>query len=204
MSDWNKLYGKNRFSIETDKPSEIVRKGLRELQLSPNFRALDLGCGNGRNSIYAAQLEGLVDSVDLVDLGSFENLNPSLKNKISFYEQSVVDFDIVPNSYSAIIATRLIQYINPSELSILISNIEGGLISNGILIINYTSSGGVFTQPEINVPKYQHSIATVSHLLKTSGLKITSLYEGEKTSTHVPYRVPVNTYNILAKKPPQD
>jgi cyclopropane fatty-acyl-phospholipid synthase-like methyltransferase len=58
MERWQSAYRERKFSIDSNKPSKVVAQGFERLVVLPGFRALDLGCGNGRNSVFAAILGG--------------------------------------------------------------------------------------------------------------------------------------------------
>lgn len=194
------MYNEGKFSIETTQPSQIVMKGFEKLPLPADFRALDLGCGNGRNSVYAAALGGRVDAVDVEAIDFKQNLAPEIQDKITFHKGSVMDFEIQPETYTAIIATRLLQYLSPEEMHILLGRIGRGLTGDGIAMFSYTASGGVLDRPDMDVPKYQHSIETVKQELEATGLEILGLDQGASVTTHVPYQVPLESYDILTRR----
>ncbi len=198
--EWRNVYLEKEFSIETSKPSEIVTAGFERLELPKNFRALDLGCGNGRNSIYSANLGGIVASVDLANLDFKERLPDEIKDRISFYEMSVMDFDVKPETYTAVIASRLIQYLNEQELNVLFNRIEKGLTKEGLVMLSYTASGGIFDKPDIHVPKYKHHIDEIRQTFQDNGLEILLLDGKSGVTTHVPYVNQNETYDILAKR----
>lgn len=200
VKGWRETYKEKEFTIETTKPSEIVLAGLDKLRLPKNFKVLDLGCGNGRNSIYAATLGGLIESVDLADLDFKKDTPEKIRDKISFHEMSVMDFDIKPKEYTAVIACRLIQYLTTSELEVLFGRIKEGLANEGLAMISYTASGGIFDKPGIHVPKYKHTIDEIRHTFQNNGLEIVLLEGKSGVATHVPYENPNETYNIIIKR----
>lgn len=198
--EWEKAFKEGCFSIETTKPSKIVIDGFKRLKLQRGFRVLDLGCGkNGRNSVYAACLGGIVDAVDWVE-PNFMELSDETNRRISFHGMSVTDFDIKPETYDAVIATRLIQYLDAQDLRDLFGRIAEGLTREGLLMLSYTASGGIFNQPNIRVQKYQHNINEIKRMLQNNGLEIVSLEGGSGVATHVPYESQNEAYDILAKR----
>lgn len=136
MPSWNDAYYGEHFSIETNEPSKIVRIGLDVINPKSNIRILDLGCGNGRNSIYAAQNGGTVDAVDIANLEFLRDLPLHIQDNIHFYKQSVTDLESIHKRYNAVIATRLIQYLNPYELHLVFGKIRNSLISDGLLMLS--------------------------------------------------------------------
>ncbi len=198
--EWEEAYRAREFVITTANPSGIVTVGFGRICLTVDFRVLDLGCGNGRNSIYAATLGGQIEAVDLVDLGFKEETPEEIGNRIIFYHMPVMDFGIIPNKYTAIIATRLIQYLPESEVDILFARIKDGLTNEGLAMISYTASGGIFDRPDIDVPKFRHTIGEIRQTFRNNGLEIVSLEGKSGVATHVPYANPNETYEILVKR----
>jgi len=126
MKNWERFYKKEKSFIKTNEPSKIVLKGFEMLNLQPGdcHHILDLGCGNGRNTIYAAQFNISVDAVDLENLNFMQNIPENISNNIIFQKISVMDFNIKPKTYVGIIATRLFQYLKPSEVHLLLGRIR--------------------------------------------------------------------------------
>lgn len=194
------IYQKKLFSIDTSEPSQMISDALKEYILPKNFKVLDLGCGNGRNSIYLAKLGAKVDSVDIVDLNFKEYLLPGINKNISFHKVSVTDFHIKPNEYTFILASRLIQYLPKSDINSLLSKIKLGLISQGLAFISYTSAGGIFNQSEIAVPKFHHSINEIKNLIRINNLRIIKLEDRSGLSTHTQYISHNKTHDIIISR----
>jgi predicted TPR repeat methyltransferase len=195
---WQRLYSTGAFKITTDMPSKIAKLGLKN-EIVALKRAADLGCGNGRNSIYAASLGYLVDAVDVVDLGFLRGLDPIIRENITFHKKNVMDFAISRHAYSAIIMARLIQYLDADSLRELLRRSARGLRSGGTLMLSYVASGGVFCGG-MDVERHIHGIGSVRHMLENSGFSIAQLMDGAKTTVHTNHDLPAETYDIVAKK----
>ncbi|MDH5561583.1 MAG: class I SAM-dependent methyltransferase [Deltaproteobacteria bacterium] len=92
---WNKRYMKNNYSSE---PSQII---LDYFHLAKVGKALDIGAGTGRNSLFLSQQGFEVDSVDISELAleRIEKNNPKIKT----FHADLDDFELEENSYELII-----------------------------------------------------------------------------------------------------
>ncbi len=118
---WNSRYKENTGALT---PSKIVKQFGKLIQ--PSGRALDLACGNGRNSLFLAKKGFEVDAVDISDVAINrlqKKHNPSIK-------ASCTDLDIwtIPqNRYDLILNIRFLDRR-------LFSQITAGLKPGGLLI----------------------------------------------------------------------
>jgi 2-polyprenyl-3-methyl-5-hydroxy-6-metoxy-1,4-benzoquinol methylase len=196
MTQWNDVY-KSGFRIDTKEPSKIVKLGLQHM---PYYsKILDVGCGNGRNSIYAASLGHEVHAVDLTDSTLLTSNSPEIDNNINFHEKSIWDFQVGKGIYQGIIMTRIIQYFSSDELPKLFKHTLIGLSPLGLLMLNYIASGGT-PQEVLKVNKFQHKVEDIVNLLNDEDVKILYLEEGDNVTTHLPYSLPAETYEILATR----
>lgn len=197
MKKWEKAYADKKFIIKTEKPSVIVEKILPHLKT--RSKILDLGCGNGRNSIFLAKLGHEIEAIDIADLKFKNKIPKKIQKKISFSKASVLK-KFKSNSYNLIIAARLFQYLSPKELSKLIKSISLMIDKKGFLIISYTVSGGIFKENQIKVEKFSHSLDKIKKILKNNKFEKIKIYPGKKITKHVPYARPVKTYDIIESK----
>lgn len=197
MEKWERAYNEKKFSIKTDEPSLLVNEVLSCLK--PNSRILDLGCGNGRNSIFLAKGGHQVDAIDVADLEFMKNIPEEIKKKINFSKGSVLR-EFNPDSYNLVIAARLLQYLSPNEVKLLIASIAPSIIDGGKLLISYNTAGGIFDRKDIQVEKYSHSIDCIETVLKENAFKNIDIRQGGNMSKYVPYEGPIKTFDIIATK----
>ena len=116
---WNSRYYKN---IGVSTPSDILSKYLF---LAPRGRALDIACGNGRNSILLAQEGFKVDAVDIsnVALGQLPDNHPG----INIICQDIDTWQIPQNRYQLVLNIRFLDRR-------LFPMIVKGLKAGGVLI----------------------------------------------------------------------
>ena len=116
---WNQKYKKKKYPRE---PAQIVRDYF---SLAKIGKALDIGAGNGRNSIFLAQQGFSVDAVDISEIGlaEFAGRHPSIDAICADLDS----FEIPKNRYDLIVN---IKFLNRR----LFPYIKGGLKTGGILI----------------------------------------------------------------------
>lgn len=192
---WEKAWENKKFEIKTLQPSVIVER--HKDKFYSGDAVLDVGSGNGRNSIYLAGLGCKVDSFDVSDMGWTDSLDPDLKEKISFTKSDIMDYPYAVGKYKAVIMARVIQYLDREELNYLLDKTVSGLDADGFLLLSYTSQGGIFDQDAIDVPKYNYSIEDVEKMLRDR-FKTVEITAGANKNTHVNYDGQIVSYDIYA------
>jgi SAM-dependent methyltransferase len=98
---WNSRYLRNIGSLT---PSDILSKYL---YLSPKGRALDIACGNGRNSKFLAQNGFKVDAVDISKVAL--NQLREYDTRINIVQEDLDTWQIPQNRYQLIINIRFLD-----------------------------------------------------------------------------------------------
>lgn len=124
MTDADRIKWDSRYSSDLGNlsPSSLVAAHIAKA--SPG-RALDIACGNGRNSIFLAQRGFAVDAVDIssIALQAIGELEPRVNTSC----KDLDNYIIPKNTYSVILnANFLFRPLFPM--------IEAGLLPGGILI----------------------------------------------------------------------
>lgn len=158
---------------------------------------LDIGCGNGRNSIYLASRGCEVDCFDVVNLNWQKELPIDIKSKIDFKKSSILEYSYKPSQYDSIIISRVIQYLNTEELNFLLEKVKYSIQPDGFLLLSYNTKGGIFNKEEIHVSKYSHGIEEIEKMLNTIFKKVV-VSEGSKRSQHVNYEDDIVSFDIFA------
>ncbi|WP_217641245.1 class I SAM-dependent methyltransferase [Desulfobacula phenolica] len=116
---WNSKYLKN---IGNSDPSEIL---VKYVSLAPKGKALDIACGNGRNSRFLAQKGFQVDAVDISNIAMSHLADKD--TRINVICQDIDSWQIPQNRYQIIINIRFMDRR-------LFPMIQKGLKSGGVLI----------------------------------------------------------------------
>ena len=129
------------------KPIKTVREIVELFSAHESFRALDLGCGVGRNSIYVAECfkgkECLVDCVDLLDI-AIEKLEDNSKahgvsGSIHGIVNTIEEFEIAKDEYDLVMTVSGLEHVECDERFLCaLGSIRGGVKENGVvcLVIN--------------------------------------------------------------------
>jgi SAM-dependent methyltransferase len=123
---WDSRYLKDMGDFE---PSMILKEFLG---LAPRGNALDIACGNGRNSLFMAEKGFMVDAVDIstVATNHLAGRNPN----INVICQDIDTWQISPNHYELVVNVRFLDRR-------LFPMILDGLRLNGVLIFESFAGG---------------------------------------------------------------
>ena len=113
------------------KPHNLVVNSIE--YLPSNAKVLDLGCGEGRNSLFLAKKGFQVTSVDISKVGIRKLQNLSKKEKINL-EATVSNIDSYLNNckkFDAIYCMNVLQFINKKDIFPLIDKIKSKTKLNG-------------------------------------------------------------------------
>ncbi len=122
---WDKKYQENQDIL---KRQELAKSVVKAASLAPNKKALDLGCGGGRHSIFLAKNGFSVDAVDISSV-AIEYLK-SMKNNLDITPilADLDNFEIFPNKYGLIVK---INYLDKA----LIKRAKNALVKGGIIVV---------------------------------------------------------------------
>ena len=125
------------------KPVRTVLELLPLFEGDRALRALDLGCGVGRNSIPAARVFRRVDCVDILEL-AIEKLRENARrfgvaDIVHGFVSPIESFPIAPGSYDLILAISALEHVDSEETFLRkLAQIRDGIRPGGVacLIVN--------------------------------------------------------------------
>lgn len=138
-TSWDKRYSEEQFAYGV-KPNEFFKSEIEKL--NPG-RALFLGEGEGRNSVYAATLGWKVDAVDFSTSAKEKALRLAEENKvkINYTVTDLENYQFLKSKYDVVV---MIFLHLPKELNIKIfSNAISALKSGGKLLIETFSKNQI-------------------------------------------------------------
>ncbi|MBU1870639.1 methyltransferase domain-containing protein [Patescibacteria group bacterium] len=134
---YNQIYKNN--NVWGNQPNELLHKIYYQLKLGMNF--LDLGCGQGRDSLFMLQKGFNVDAIDNSQEGINKikeviHINNLSRVNINLFCSDIVNFNILKNKYDIINAFNSLQVL-PKEKSLkIIAYIKNNIKRKGYIIIS--------------------------------------------------------------------
>lgn len=149
----------NLYLAKTDyyggKASPSLVRYLEMYNIPKGGSALDIGCGQGRNSLYLAQqgfsVTGIDSSVEAIECLKKLTINEELD--VTAEVADIEKFSITKNHYQLIVANTLLDHLLAEQSDVTAQEIIDGLAPGGFLFVS------VFT---INDPGYNAQGRTVS------------------------------------------
>ena len=152
------------------KPVKTVTDLLTCFENRKNLKALDLGCGVGRNCIAIAQKFKSKCRIDCVDILEFDikeltkySIEYNVKNEINGITSSIDDYRISENEYDLILAVSALEHTDSSEsFKNKIVEINKGIKSSGIvcLIVNSEITEKNKESGESLIPQFEVNFKT--------------------------------------------
>lgn len=146
----------NRYSLDTKDHLPYYSEILKEAMILKEGRVLDIGAGEGSDSIRLALLGLEVDAVELTQVGSekIEKFSKSKGVKINILNQNINDLDI-QNKYDIILCNGVLHYIE-DKISVL-QKIKNATKVGGINAISLFSDFSPTPQCHEIIPVYPDS-----------------------------------------------
>lgn len=120
-----------------NKPGSLILKLDKIITTFKCKHVLDLGCGEGKNSIYLANKGCYVDAYDISEcaLNNFKNLEINQPN-IKFKKADVIKLSLPIDSYDIILAYGLFHcFRNKSDISMFIPSCIDSLKNDGVFVL---------------------------------------------------------------------
>ncbi len=126
-----------------NKPKSIIIKFLDSIP--KNGDILDLGCGNGSNSLFLIEQGYKITAVDISRKYNLELIDKakekSILNRIKVIEGDIKGFKF-DKKFVAIICMNVLHFINKNEIKDIINKIKINTIKDGVNIISVFTKKG--------------------------------------------------------------
>ena len=118
-------------------PAKLDLELKRYLNLVPGKEVLDLGIGQGRNSIPLAELGFNITGVDYST--KCLEICTNTCNKLNLIKSDIRTFDIEKDKYDMILSGYVLHFLHKNDSYQIIENIKNSLKNNGIVYISVFS-----------------------------------------------------------------
>ena len=130
-------------------PAKLDLELKRYLNLVPGKEVLDLGIGQGRNSIPLTELGFNITGVDYST--KCLEICKNTCNKLNLVKSDIRTFDIEKDKYDMILSGYVLHFLHKNDSYQIIKNIKNNLKNNGIVYIS------VFSLEDPKFSKYSTS-----------------------------------------------
>ncbi len=148
--DYNSIYRKQ--SVYGAQPTPILVEAKKILSGEYNHISfLDIGSGQGRDSVYIAEGGNVVDSVDSSEVACAQ-LSDTAKQKgldIHVYNCDINDFKIKKNKYNLISAINIFHFLDKKSALEIINQIKNAISVGGIVVISLLLDNRKFEHNEM-------------------------------------------------------
>ncbi|MBU0649009.1 class I SAM-dependent methyltransferase [Patescibacteria group bacterium] len=153
------------FYIASTTPSLVCQELSYYMELPG--RVLDVGCGQGRNSIFFARMGYEVDAVDIIDAFPREYKEHGL---IKFHNKDCREFEFEDSHYLSIVATRFLHHIDEPTVEKLLREWHRVLQLYGNLALSFAFFGEPFEKA--GLPFYCHDPEKILALAEEIGFVV--------------------------------
>jgi len=168
MEKYNKIYSSSNVS-EDIKPSQILSLIWRNFL--PNSKILDLGCGQGTDSLFLSKNGFWVTAIDSSDIAIDQIKIKKDKFKLDNLELicgDINNFNIEKNKYQVIICRNVLNFLDKDKSLKILNNLQNNIQKDSYIIIE------VFTK---NDPSFLSDNKFVSYFEEQELLNIFSNYK---------------------------
>lgn len=166
MKLYDKIYRKN-INVWGNEADALVKKGLKYLR--PKGQGLDLGCGQGKDSIFLAK-HGLgivaIDSSEIAIKQLKKNIRANKLGGIKVIEEDINKYPIPENKFDFIISINALHFLSRKDIFILLRKIKKGLKKDGIVILSsFTNKDSAYRRKGVKI-KYFFKAGEISRFFK--------------------------------------
>ncbi|HAP37173.1 MAG TPA: hypothetical protein DCQ28_15040 [Bacteroidetes bacterium] len=193
-------------------PNQDMLFGQIKRIIKPNSKVIDVGCGTGRFSFYAADKCESIIGIDLSERNikrAHSNLSKSDHVNISFHHKNISDIISENNHhFDVAVITYVIHEVDESERVALLNNIK--IIADTIIIGDYLvpkppgfwswlNEIVEFVAGKDHYTNYKHYVAHggIEVVVRQSGLKIVHEVHNKPSTSHIVVAVQQQTSSII-------
>jgi len=155
-NNWDKYY-QNTNQLWSSNPDFRL---MQYFDLIKKGNVLDLGIGEGRNSIPFALSNCNIDGVDTFEpaLSRCNEIFKGIDTTINLIKCDLREYDIKSDNYNLIIASSILNFFKKSEIDMIVQKIKQGLKEDGILYLTvFSTLDPKFSLLNLNQEKFEEN-----------------------------------------------
>ncbi|MBD3282022.1 MAG: methyltransferase domain-containing protein [Candidatus Portnoybacteria bacterium] len=119
-------------------PNPVLSKFIN---IIPKGKALDVGAGEGRNSLFLARSGFEVDAIDKLSEGlkKCEKIAKDNNLLINTQKCDIKDFKFAKEKYSIVLGINVLDFLKKSEIEAIIKKMKESLIKEGFILLSVFS-----------------------------------------------------------------
>ncbi len=164
--NYDKIYNDNQ--ALWSKPS-LDAELKRYIKLLNGKNVLDLGVGEGQNSVALAESGYNVTGVDIS--GKALEICKSNFSNINILKEDIRTFNIIPNNFDLIMSRCVFHFLHKNDVISIINNIKNNLNPNGLVYILVFSTNDPGIKKKYNNPNFDILENNVFHNLSDDTYK---------------------------------
>ena len=168
---YNSLYKNNEIIFGEGKPVSAVVNLYKYIK---SGSVLDVGGGDGRNSLYIVNKGFDVTAIDLSEVGleKIKEVNKEIKTKVSDITKEIIE-----SEYDVIINTFVLHHINKIDAKKIILDMQNHTAKNGFnILVTFSNSGDLYGRNK-NSERFYPSEKLVRELYSDWDIKELNIYE---------------------------
>lgn len=135
-TQYEKFYDSDEYYWGTE-PGDFLERLTALKPPSPEIRVLDIGCGEGKDAVYMAQLGYSVTAFDLTESGIRKTLRLARERgvQINAFRADINDFKL-DGPFDIIYSTGTVQYLQDENIPGFFEKVKGLTAPNGLNYFN--------------------------------------------------------------------
>jgi cyclopropane fatty-acyl-phospholipid synthase-like methyltransferase len=135
--NWNEAY-KRAKQLWGSEPDHVLTEYAN---LVPSGHILDLGIGEGRNSLFWAELGYSVEGIDISEVAVGRCMDRAREARLDVHAEvgQLKDYQITQGKYSLIIAAWVLNFFSKDDAYEILQRIKDGLQKDGVVYISVFS-----------------------------------------------------------------
>ncbi len=149
------------------KNPSVALKYLMELKIISGGKVLELGCGDGRDSIFLAEKSFEVVAMDVSKhaIAKLEKIKEKKKLSVQCLVRDVTKHNYPPNFFDMVVGTTILDHLEASRILTVVEGIKKTLRQNGYVCLTVftTSDPGNDPSSELTVSEYSQYVNHYFH-----------------------------------------